>query len=193
VLLGLWAPRQGIVRLDGADLASLDHRDLGAAIGYLPQSFELLPGTIAENIRRLGPDDPDGVIEAARRAGAHEMILGLPDGYDTLLGQPSFALSGGQRQRIGLARALYKRPSLVVLDEPDAALDREGDIALAAAITSLREEGVTVVVIAHRLGLVAEFDKLLVLNDGRVAAFGPAAEIMSKLVPQAPAVVAMRR
>jgi PrtD family type I secretion system ABC transporter len=172
VLLGVWPAFRGCVRMDGSDVTKLDHDLIGAHLGYLPQSVELLPGTIAENIRRLGPDDPRNVVEAAQLAGAHEMILSLPEGYDTVIGRRGFALSGGQTQRIGLARALYGSPSLVLLDEPDADLDDAGERALAAAIRELRRRMATVVIVTHRSGLLQGVDKLLVMNRGQVANFG---------------------
>ena len=183
VILGAWPVRQGVVRLDGADISRLDMDQVGPAIGYVPQNVDLLPGTIAENIRRLGPEDPDGVVEAATRAGAHPMILALPNGYDTMIGAPGFALSGGQRQRIGLARALYGNPSLVVLDEPDAGLDRDGEVALGRAIVTLREQGATVIVIAHRPTLIHGLEMLLILQEGRVQKFGLVAELLPQIAP----------
>lgn len=162
---------RGTVRLDGADVGQLNLDRVGCRFGYLPQSVELLPGSIAENIRRLGEDDPQGVVEAATKAGAHEMILSLPEGYDTMIGKRGVALSGGQSQRIALARALYGRPQLVLLDEPDADLDQQGGQALVEAIGRLREEGVTLIVIAHRSSLISGLDKLLVINAGQVARF----------------------
>jgi len=179
VILGVWPTMRGKVRLDGADISKLDLDRVGAHFGYLPQSVELLPGTIAENIRRIGDDDPEGVIEAATRAGAHEMILSLPDGYDTVVGTRGFSLSGGQTQRIGLARALYGRPKLIVLDEPDADLDQLGERALMRAIDTLREEQVTLVVIAHRSAIIQDLDRLLVMNDGQAIKFGPMDEFLN--------------
>ena len=179
VLLGIWPAYHGCARLDGADVGKLDHDRTGAHIGYLPQSVDLLPGTVAENIRRLGPDDPAGVIEAASLAGAHELILGLPNGYDTVIGSRGFALSGGQLQRIGLARALYGKPQLVLLDEPDADLDEAGESALVSAITVLRGRKATVIVISHRAALIRPLDKLLVLNRGQVHQFGRTEEFQS--------------
>jgi len=178
VILGAWPALRGAVRLDGADIGQLELDRVGRHLGYLPQSVELLPGTIAENIRRLADDDPTGVVEAAERAGAHEMILGLPNGYDTIIGKRGFALSGGQVQRIGLARALYGRPSLVVLDEPDADLDQLGERALVRAIALLRSEQTTLIVIAHRSALIQELDRLLVMNAGHVVKFGPMEEFL---------------
>ena len=171
VLLGVWPAMRGTVRLDGADVSQLNLDRVGCRFGYLPQSVELLPGSIAENIRRLGEDDPQGVVEAATKAGAHEMILSLPEGYDTMIGKRGVALSGGQSQRIALARALYGRPQFVLLDEPDADLDQQGEQALVEAIGRLREEGVTLIVIAHRSSLISGLDKLLVINAGQVARF----------------------
>jgi ATP-binding cassette subfamily C protein EexD len=183
VMLGIWPAAQGVVRLDGADVGRVDLDAVGRYIGYVPQSMDLVPGTIAENIRRFGGDDPEGVVEAAIRAGAHEMILAQPQGYDTLIGGPGFALSGGQRQRVSLARALYGRPALVLLDEPDAGLDRDGEYALAQTLDLLREEKVTVIVIAHRMSMVTKLDKILVLNEGRQLKFGKVSEILPQPVP----------
>ena len=180
VILGIWPASRGKVRLDGADVSNFDPDRLGGHIGYLPQSVQLLPGSIAENIRRLGEDDPAGVLDAAVRAGAHDMILALPDGYDTLIGNRGFALSGGQVQRIGLARAFYGRPRIILLDEPDADLDQDGERALVEAIRGLREDGTTLIVIAHRSALIQDLDKLLVVNAGLVAKFGPTQEFLSR-------------
>ena len=180
VILGIWPASRGKVRLDGADVSNFDPDRLGSHIGYLPQSVQLLPGSIAENIRRLGEDDPAGVLDAAVRAGAHDMILALPDGYDTLIGNRGFALSGGQVQRIGLARAFYGRPRIMLLDEPDADLDQDGERALVEAIRGLREDGTTLIVIAHRSALIQDLDKLLVVNAGLVAKFGPTQEFLSR-------------
>jgi len=172
LLLGLWQPQGGAVRLDGADIAQWDRDALGAHVGYLPQDVELFAGTVAENIARLGEVDDARVVEAARLAHAHEMILRLPQGYDTPVGEAGAALSGGQRQRIALARALHGTPRLVVLDEPNAHLDADGEAALAAALRELKQRGCTVVVVTHRPALVSQFDKLGVLKDGVLEAFG---------------------
>jgi PrtD family type I secretion system ABC transporter len=190
VVFGVWPTLRGSARLDGADVTKLNHEHAGPSLGYLPQSVDLLPGTIAENIRRLGPDDPAAVIEAAELAGAHELILGLPDGYDTLIGSRGFALSGGQMQRIGLARALYGTPRLVLLDEPDADLDEAGERALVAAIAALRERGTTLIIISHKPALIQPLDKLLVMNAGQVVKFGPMDEFAN--APRAPNVRVVR-
>jgi ATP-binding cassette subfamily C protein EexD len=177
VLLGIWPTFRGCVRMDGTEVAKMDHDRVGQHLGYLPQTVELLPGTIAENIRRLGPDDPAGVIEAAELAGAHEMILSLPNGYDTVVGKRGFALSGGQTQRIGLARAFYGRPNFVLLDEPDADLDDAGERALAQAISILRKRQATVVIVSHRSALLQLVDKVLIMNSGQSAKFGSLGEL----------------
>ena len=180
-LVGVWAPTTGSVRLDGAEVSSWDSAELGPHIGYLPQEIELFGGTVAENIARFGPVDAEGVIEAAKKARAHEMILRLPDGYDTAIGEGGNVLSGGQRQRIGLARALFGDPSLIVLDEPNSNLDNEGEVALRDAITDLKEAGKTVVIITHRPTVLAVTDLLLVIVDGAVDRFGPRQEIMTAM------------
>ena len=149
-----------------------------------------MPGSIAENIRRLGPGDPDGVIAAAMQAGAHELILSLPAGYDTVVGDRGYALSGGQRQRIGLARALYGNPSLVILDEPETGLDREGEKALEQVIAGLKARNVTVIVVAHRPALIQQLDHVLVLVDGQIQKFGATADILARIMP--PSVHALR-
>jgi ATP-binding cassette subfamily C protein EexD len=142
---------------------------------------ELFSGTVAENIARLGEPEPQAVIAAAQRANAHEMILRLPQGYDTQIGEGGAALSGGQRQRIGLARALYGKPRIVVLDEPNANLDGEGEAALTQAMAGLRQAGITLIVVSHRPSLLAGMDKLLVIRDGTLELFGPRSEVLSRL------------
>lgn len=186
LLIGVWAPAAGHVRLDGADISNWDRVPLGPFLGYLPQDVELFDGTIADNIARFGPSDPDKIIRAAERADVHEMILHLPQGYNTVIGQGGAALSGGQRQRIGLARALYDDPAFVVLDEPNANLDGQGENALRRALAALKADGITLAIIAHRLPVLDAMDKLLVLHDGRIAQFGPYEEVMRTFGKTAP-------
>jgi PrtD family type I secretion system ABC transporter len=178
LLLGIWKPQSGTVRLDGADIAHWDRDALGAHIGYLPQDVELFAGTVAQNIARLGEVDDERVVAAAKLAHAHDMILRLPSGYDTAIGDAGAMLSGGQRQRIALARALHGMPRLVVLDEPNANLDAEGEAALAAALRELKQRGTTVVVVSHRPALMSQLDKIAVLRDGVLEAFGPVADVL---------------
>jgi PrtD family type I secretion system ABC transporter len=181
LLVGVWKPASGVVRLDGADVAIWPREQLGPHVGYLPQDVELFSGTVSENIARLGDVDSEQVIEAARRAHAHEAILHLPQGYDTPIGEAGAVLSGGQRQRIALARALYGKPRLVVLDEPNASLDAEGEEALMQTMKQLRHDGATVVVITHRPAIVVGMDKVLVLKEGSVEYFGSREEFLSKV------------
>ena len=189
LLTGIWAPSTGSVRLDGADLATWSRQDLGPRIGYVPQDVELFDATVAENIARLGAVSSDAVVAAAVRANAHDMILALPQGYDTPVGEHGLRLSPGQRQRIALARALVGNPRLVVLDEPNSNLDGAGELALAHAVSGLHEDGVTTIIITHRPSLIAHVDKILVLEAGRVKRFGPAAEIMKEMQRQAQSMV----
>jgi ATP-binding cassette subfamily C exporter for protease/lipase len=171
-LIGVWPSTRGQMLLDGVDISKWDRDRLGPHIGYLPQDIELLEGTVAENICRFGEIDSDAVIEAAKRAGIHEMVQHLPQGYDTSLGQAGGLLSGGQRQRLALARALYGMPDLVVLDEPNANLDDVGEVALMKAIVELKQAGKTVFMVLHQRNLLALADRVLVLNNGTVAQFG---------------------
>jgi PrtD family type I secretion system ABC transporter len=189
LLTGVWAPSSGSVRLDGADVAHWPRQSLGPWIGYLPQDVELFEGSVADNIARLGKVDSEAVVTAARRAKAHELILGLPHGYDTQVGEQGARLSPGQRQRVALARALYGNPRLVVLDEPNSNLDGAGEMALAQAMSGLRNEGVTSIVVTHRPSLIAHVDKILVLAAGRIQQFGPAAQVMKAMQQQAQAMV----
>ena len=181
LILGIWKPQAGVIRLDGADIARWDRDALGRHIGYLPQDVELFAGTVAENIARLGPVDSAQVVAAAQLAHAHEMILRLPDGYETQIGEAGAILSGGQRQRIAFARALYGNPKLVVLDEPNANLDAQGQAALSTAIRELGARDVTTIMVGHSLDLMSHLDKLAVLKDGALEAFGPSATILSQL------------
>jgi PrtD family type I secretion system ABC transporter len=169
VAVGAWRPYAGKVRLDGAELESYERQELGPYLGYLPQEVELFDGTVAENIARFGELDAVSVVEAARRAGVHELILGLPDGYETQLGPQGCVLSGGQRQRIGLARALYRSPVLVVLDEPNANLDSAGEDALIGAVQTLKSLGSTVILVSHRPKVLRDVDHLLLLKGGAPA------------------------
>ena len=168
LLVGVTRPSAGHVRLDGADLASWDPVRLGAWVGYLPQGVELFDGTVGENIARLGPIDSDAVVAAAQAARAHELILRLPAGYETRVGEGGNRLSGGQRQRVALARALYGEPALVILDEADASLDAEGEQALLEAIRALKARGATVLVITQRRGVLAAADTVIVMKDGAI-------------------------
>ena len=177
LLTGACRPSAGTVRLDDADLAQWPRESLGPWLGYLPQDVELFVGSVAENIARLGPVDAEQVVRAARRAGVHELILALPEGYDTPVDPRGALLSPGQRQRIALARALYGEPRLLVLDEPNSNLDGAGELALAEALAALRGE-VTVVVVTHRSSLVQQMDRLLVLEAGRVQQLGTVAEVL---------------
>ena len=180
-LVGVWRPQDGHVRLDGADLHDWPPGQLGGLLGYLPQDVELFDGTVTENIARFSDPDAALVVRAAKQANAHEMILRLTEGYQTRIGEAGALLSGGQRQRLALARALYGDPVLIVLDEPNANLDQEGEQALLAALAALKQAGKTVVVIAHRPALLAGADKLLVLRQGRVELLGPRQKVLRRL------------
>ena len=189
LLTGVWAPSAGTVRLDQADLAQWPREDLGPWLGYVPQDVELFPGSVAENIARLGPVDSAQVVRAAQRAHVHELILALPEGYDTMIDPQSAIVSPGQRQRIALARALYGDPRLVVLDEPNANLDGAGEQALAECLKGLRGE-VTVVVVTHRSTLTQHVDKMLVLEAGKVTLYGSVAEVMRAMQTKSAAAAA---
>jgi PrtD family type I secretion system ABC transporter len=193
LLTGLWQPNAGVVRLDHVDLAQWDREELGPWLGYVPQDVELFAGSVAENIARLGEVDADAVVRAAQRAGVHEMVLGLPNGYDTVIGSAGVMLSPGQRQRIALARALYGDPKLLILDEPNSNLDGAGELALGEALKALRGE-VTVVVVTHRSTLVQHMDKMLVLEAGRAQHYGTVAEVLQAMrQPAGGQVVSMAR
>jgi ATP-binding cassette subfamily C protein len=185
MLVGVWTPARGNVRLDGATLDQWSPEVLGAHIGYLPQDVELFPGNVAQNIARFeDPPNPQAVLAAAQAAGVHDLIVNLPDGYETNVGERGNALSAGQAQRVALARALYRDPFLVVLDEPNSNLDAEGDEALTRAILGLRARGAIVIVVAHRPSAIAGVDYILVMAKGRQQQFGPKEEILNRVVQQ---------
>jgi|GEM_PF-22508 len=183
VIVGSWRPSAGHARLDGADVFIWEAADRGKYIGYLPQDVELFDGPVRENIARLGEPDPDAVIAAAQMAGVHDLILRLPNGYETMIGEGGTRLSGGQRQRIALARALYGDPALVVLDEPNSNLDTDGERALMEALAELKKRGVTTIVVAHRPSVLQSVDRLVVMHQGRVEMEGPRDEILAKVAP----------
>jgi ATP-binding cassette subfamily C exporter for protease/lipase len=184
LLVGVWPSTVGKVRLDGADIYQWNKGELGPFLGYLPQDIELFGGTVSDNIARFGEVDPEKVVQAAKRAGVHDMILHLPKGYDTLLGEGGGGLSGGQKQRLGLARAMYGDPSVIVLDEPNSNLDEVGEQALVVAVNDLRQRGKTIVLITHRTSAIAATTKLLLLNNGQVGAFGPTGMVLQALQEQ---------
>ena len=187
MLVGVWSPLRGTVRLDGAALDQWSPEALGRHVGYLPQDVELFPGNVAQNIARFeDPPNPEAVLAAAQAAGVHDLIVNLPDGYETKVGERGSALSAGQAQRIALARALYRDPFLVVLDEPNSNLDAEGDEALTRAILGLRARGAIAVVVAHRPSAIAGVDYILVMAKGRQQQFGPKEEVLTR-VAQPPA------
>ena len=192
LLTGIWQPTIGTIRLDGHDLSTWSRRELGPWIGYVPQDVELFDGTVADNIGRLAEPEGEAVISAARRANAHDMITQLPQGYDTPIGDGGARLSPGQRQRIALARAMFGDVRLLVLDEPNASLDAEGEIALARALSGMRAEGVTSIVVTHRPSLIAHVDKILILEGGHMKQFGPAAEVMRSMQKVAQAALVER-
>jgi ATP-binding cassette, subfamily C, bacterial exporter for protease/lipase len=177
-LVGIWHAQLGILRFDGSDIRTMDRHAIGSAIGYLPQDIELFSGTIAENISRFGGGSPEEVLAAANACGIHQMILGLPRGYDTPIGELGSLLSGGQRQLIGLARAIFGRPSLVVLDEPSASLDDNGRQCLSLAIASLRSWNSTIVLISHDPTVLLLTDRVMVLQEGQIHALGPSSEVL---------------
>lgn len=182
LLVGVLKPTMGAVRLDGADIYDWQNRDLGQYLGYLPQDIELFSDTVANNIKRFAKGADDAVVQAAKLAGVHGMILQLPQGYDTIIGEGGHVLSGGYRQRIALARAVYGEPNLVVLDEPSSNLDSTGDDALSNCVATLKQRGVSVIIISHRPATLAAVDKLLVLRDGVVELFGTRDEILQRMI-----------
>ena len=180
VITGVWPVASGTVRIDGAELSQWSRDALGPHMGYLPQDVDLFDGTVAENIARLGPVDPEAVVEAAQRAGIHDLILSLPQGYDTLIGESGNRLSGGQRQRVGIARALYGTPALCIFDEPNSNLDEAGEGHLIQALLHLRETKRTAIIIAHKPSILNHVDKIMILQAGQVAFLGPRAEAFAR-------------
>ncbi|HCN61952.1 MAG TPA: type I secretion system permease/ATPase [Pseudomonas sp.] len=186
LLVGVWQPLAGKVRLDGAQLSQWDKQQLGPHLGYLPQDIQLFAGTIAQNIARFAQVDADKVLAAAQMAGVHSLILQMPEGYDTRLGDGGAGLSGGQKQRIGLARALYGLPALIVLDEPNANLDEAGEQALLQAIAQLKQLKRTLILITHKPNVLTLTDQLLILREGQLQAYGPTAKVLAAPKPAAP-------
>ena len=181
VMLGLWPLSNGVARIDKADISQWNREDLGQYVGYLPQDIELFEGTVSQNIARFGEVEPEKVVEAATKAGVHEMILKLPEGYDTKIGPGGASLSGGQRQRIGLARALYNNPVFIVLDEPNSNLDDVGEAALVEAIKTLRAGGTTVVIITHRTNVLQATNKLALINNGVLELYGNTNDVLNAI------------
>lgn len=181
LLIGVWPSITGKVRLDGADIHQWDKTELGQHLGYLPQDVELLDGSIAENIARFGAIDQLLLEEVTKELDLHDFIVALPHGYQTKLGRTGVQLSGGQRQRIALARALYRKPAFVVLDEPNSSLDDAGNKALINAISHYKNNNVTFVIITHRINVLSISDKMLVLRDGFMQAFGDRDEVLTEM------------
>lgn len=184
-ILGVWPSARGAVRLDGAEIFTWDRDQLGSHLGYLPQDIELFDGSIADNICRFGQQDSDAIVAAAKLAGVHELILELPQGYNTMIGGTGGVLSGGQRQRIGLARAVYGNPCLIVLDEPNSNLDDQGEKELVEALERIKQQGSTIIVISHRTMVLQSMDKMLVLKEGATLNYGPRSQVLSALMKPA--------
>lgn len=187
LMTGVYKPNAGVVRLDGADLAKWEKDKVGKYIGYLPQDIELFPGTVAENIARLEEVDSEKVVQAAKLTGCHEMVLKLPNGYDTEMGESGAILSGGQRQRVALARAFYGIPRLLIMDEPNSNLDTEGEQALLNAILYARKLKITAIIISHKINVLSLVDKILFMNEGVATLYGPRDEVLKNLIPTQPA------
>ena len=187
LLIGVWQPLAGKVRLDGAELSQWDKHQLGPHLGYLPQDIQLFAGTIAQNIARFAEVDADKVLAAAQLAGVHQLILQLPEGYETRLGEGGAGLSGGQKQRIGLARALYGLPAVIVLDEPNSNLDEAGEQALLQAIAQLKQHKRTLILITHKPNVLTLTDQLLILREGQLQAFGPTTKVLGAPAAAKPA------
>jgi len=187
LMTGVYKPNAGVVRLDGADLAKWEKDKVGKYIGYLPQDIELFPGTVAENIARLEDVDSEKVVQAAKLTGCHEMVLKLPNGYDTEMGESGAILSGGQRQRVALARAFYGLPRLLIMDEPNSNLDTEGEQALLNAILYARKLKITAIIISHKINILSLVDKILLMNEGVATLYGPRDEVLKKIIPSQPA------
>jgi ABC-type protease/lipase transport system fused ATPase/permease subunit len=185
VMVGVWPIAAGAIRLDGSDLSHWNIDELGSHVGYLPQDVELFSGTIAENISRFRAEATEAsIIAAAQMAGVHDMIQHLPDGYNTYIGENGQALSGGQRQRIGLARALYGLPALIVLDEPNANLDAQGEQALLTALAALKEAKRTVVLVTHKTNVLSATDFIVVMNGGQIQTAGPRDQVLAAVLNQ---------
>jgi len=180
-ILGVWQLRAGNIRLDGADIGQWDRNELGPYVGYLPQDIELFDGTIAANICRFSKQDSDKIINASKSAGIHEMILRLPEGYDTIINSNAGALSAGQRQKLGLARAIYNDPRLIILDEPNSNLDDQGERDLLKTLRRIKELGRTIIIITHRTSILTLVDKLLLMRDGVIANMGSKNEVLAAL------------
>ncbi|NRA87868.1 MAG: type I secretion system permease/ATPase, partial [Rhizobiales bacterium] len=180
-LAGVWAPNQGNVKIDGAEVYNLHTEDRAGFIGYLPQDVELFEGSVKQNIARFTKFNDEDVIKAAKAANCHELILALPQGYETDIGGGGSHLSGGQRQRVGLARAFFDSPAVILLDEPNASLDTKGEMALAAAINAMKQQNITVIIISHAMNLLQHSDKLLLIEDGSVHKFGPTKQILLEM------------
>ncbi len=193
LMVGVWKPSSGSVRLDGADVYTWDRPDFGLHIGYLPQEVQLFAGTVKENIARLQDIDDEEVVKAAQLAGAHELILKFPQGYDTEINAGTFNLSGGQQQRLALARALYKNPQVMVLDEPNSHLDTEGEMVLMRTLLTLKEQGKTIFIISHRSSLLRHVDKIALMVDGSLKLIGPRDDILAKLKEIASQQVSQRK